>query len=243
MYSLLIKEINGFFSSVTGYLVIIVFLLVNSLFLWVFPGDMNILEGGYANLDPLFLLAPWVFLFLVPAVSMRMFSEENRSGTLEFLMTKPLHNMQIVMAKYLAGLILVLFSLLPSLIYYYSVHSLGKPAGNLDSGGILGSFIGLFFLASVYTSIGIFASSLTGNQIIAFLVGIVLSFLVYTGFDYVASIGYFSPVEETIMKLGINEHYKSMSRGVLDSRDLVYFVCVNLIFLFFTRTRLQSWKL
>lgn len=242
MFQLLKKEINGFFSSLTGYVVIIVFLLSTGLFLWVFPGQFNILDNGYASLDPLFIIAPWVFLFLVPAVSMRLFADEKKSGTIEFLFTQPLTEMQIVMAKYFAGLVLVLFSLIPSLIYLFSVYKLGSPQGNVDMAGVLGSYIGLFFLAAIYVSIGVFSSSLTENQIIAFLVAMLLSFFIFIGFESISSLEFLSPVSHIILNLGINEHYKSISRGVLDLRDVVYFISVIAIFLFLTKTVLESRK-
>jgi ABC-2 type transport system permease protein len=188
MRVLLLKEIRGFFSSLTGYIVIIVFLVTNSLFMWVFPGDMNVLDSGYASLDSFFVMAPWIFLFLVPAITMRTFAEEKRGGTMEFLLTKPLTDLQIILAKYLGGLILVLLSLIPCLIYYWSVSALGNPPGNLDTGGIWGAFLGLFFLAAIYVSIGVLASALSDNQIVAFIIAVLLSFLLYMGFDYLASL-------------------------------------------------------
>ncbi len=242
MVSLFIKEINSFFSGITGYLVIIVFLLITSLFLWVFPGEMNILESGYANLDPLFFIAPWVFLFLVPAVTMRMFSDEKRSGTMEILLTKPLSEFQIIFAKYFSAIVLVLFSILPSLIFFYSVSRLGSPMGNIDTGGTWGSFIGLFFLASVYASIGVFSSSLTDNQIIAFIIAVIFCFLFYMGFDSIASLALFQPLEEFLIALGISAHYKSISMGVVNLKDISYFICVILFFLLLTRTVFQSRK-
>jgi len=240
MRVLLFKEIREFFSSLTGYIVIIVFLVTNSLFMWVFPGDLNVLDSGYASLDSLFTMAPWIFLFLVPAVTMRTFSEEKRAGTLEFLLTKPLSDLQVIMAKYLGGLILVLLSLLPCLVFYWSVSSLGNPPGNLDTGGIWGAFIGLFFLAAIYVAIGVLASALTENQIVAFIVAVLLSFLLYTGFDYLSSVPAFQSIDSFILNLGINEHYKSVSRGVVDSRDIVYYLAVIVVFILFTKIKLQS---
>ncbi|MCK4464724.1 MAG: gliding motility-associated ABC transporter permease subunit GldF [Bacteroidales bacterium] len=240
MFALLRKEINSFFSTVVGYIVIMVFLTANSLFLWIFPGELNVLESGYATIDTLFIIAPWVFLFLVPAVTMRMFSEERKTGTIELLLTRPLSDLQIISAKFLAGLILVLFSLLPCLVYFISVYLLGNPVGNIDTGGTWGSFIGLFFLAGIYVSIGIFASSLTDNQIIAFILSLILCFFFFIGFESLSSIPIFQSIDHVIMNLGINEHYKSMSRGVIDSRDMVYFTVVVVLFLVFTKTSLQS---
>lgn len=216
-----------------------VFLTANSLFLWIFPGELNVLESGYATIDTLFIIAPWVFLFLVPAVTMRMFSEERKTGTIELLLTRPLSDLQIISAKFLAGLILVLFSLLPCLVYFISVYLLGNPVGNIDTGGTWGSFIGLFFLAGIYVSIGIFASSMTDNQIIAFILSLILCFFFFIGFESLSSIPIFQSVDHVIMNLGINEHYKSMSRGVIDSRDMVYFTVVMVLFLVFTKMSMQ----
>ncbi len=242
MFALLRKEISVFFTSITGYIVIAVFLIVNSLFLWVFPGEMNIFDLGHATLGPLFTLSTWVFLFLVPAITMRLFADEKRTGTMELLLTRPLSEMQIILSKYLASVLLILFSLLPTLVYYFSVHSLGRPPGNLDVGATLGSYLGLFFLGSVYASVGLFASALTDNQIIAFILAAVLSFLLFKGFDSLASIEGLQNSAHFIVKLGINEHYKSISRGVLDSRDLLYYLGVIVLFLFIARTVLLSRK-
>lgn len=240
MRVLLFKEIRGFFSSLTGYIVIVVFLVTNGLFMWVFPGDLNVLDSGYASLDSLFTMAPWIFLFLVPAITMRMFAEEKRAGTLEFLLTKPLSDLHIILAKYLAGLILVLFSLLPCLVYFWSVSTLGNPPGNLDTGGIWGAFIGLFFLAAIYVAIGVLASALSDNQIIAFIMAVLFSFLLYTGFDYLASLPGLQSFDSFILGLGINEHYKSISRGVVDSRDMIYYLAVISLFILITKVKLQS---
>ena len=242
MYTLLKKEISGFFSSLTGYIVIIVFLIINSLFMWTFPGANNVLDAGYATLDTLFTISPWVFLFLAPAVTMRMFADEKKSGTIELLLTRPLSDFQIIAAKYLAGLVLVLFSILPTLIYFYSVYQLGNPMGNIDTGGTWGSFIGLFFLAAIYVAIGVLSSSFTENQIVAFIVGMLLCFIVYIGFDYLSELTVFKSINGFVINLGINEHYKSMSRGVIDSRDMIYFVSAIAFFLLITKTILQSRK-
>lgn len=242
MISLLRKEIAAFFSSITGALVVTVFLLITGLFLWVIPGEMNILFGGYATLESLFYLAPWVYLFLVPAVTMRLFADERKSGTLELLLTRPISEMKIVWAKYLAGLSVVLISLLPTFIYYYSVFSLGNPIGNIDVGGTWGSYLGLFFLAAIYVAIGVFASSLTDNQIVAFVIAVVLCFTLYSGLDSMASMPALRSMSDTITALGIDSHYRSISRGVVDSRDIVYFAGVVYFFLFLTKTVLNSRK-
>ena len=242
MYSLFYKEITHFFSTLTGYLVIGVYLIANSLFLWVLPGNFNIPDNGYATLESLFIISPWIFMFLVSAVTMRMFADEKKLGTLELLLTKPISELQIVLAKYFAAVLLVLFSLLPTLIYFLSVYLLGNSMGNVDTGGTWGSYLGLFFLAAIYVSIGIFASSLTDNQIIAFIISVVLSLMFYIGFDAIGSIPLFSGIESVIGLLGISEHYKSISRGVIDFRDIVYFVGIASLFILFTRTVLQSRK-
>ncbi len=236
------KEIQGFFSSLTGYVVIIVFLLFNSLFMWVFPGEWNILDSGYAGLDTLFFISPWVFLFLVPAVTMRMIAEEKRLGTIELIFSKPVTERGIIYGKYLASVTLVLLALLPGVIYYLSVVSLGEVQGNLDKGGTFGALLGLFFLASVYASAGIFASSITDNQIIAFIMAVVICFFLYVGFDSLAWLPGLRSIDEFIVSLGINEHYRSISRGVIDIRDIAYFLAVIIIFNEATRVVLMSRK-
>jgi ABC-2 type transport system permease protein len=242
MYSIYKKEIVSFFSSLTGYIAIVVFLALTGWFMWINPGEFNILEGGYSSIDTLFFIAPWVFLFLVPATTMRSFAEERKTGTIELLLTHPVSEIQLVMSKYLAAVTLILLSLIPCLIYYLTVYFIGNPVGNIDSGGTWGSFTGLFFLASVYAAIGIFASSLTDNQIVAFIVSAVLCFFVYTGFDSLASMSSLKSVNTFIISLGINEHYKSLSRGVIDIRDVMYFVIVSAAFTGAARLKLQSRK-
>lgn len=242
MWALFKKEISGFFSSLTGYLVIVVFLLLNSLFMWIVPGQFNVIENGYATMDSLFAIAPWVFLFLVPAICMRTFSEETRSGTLDLLYTRPVSELQIILAKFLASWALVLFSLIPTLIYFWSLARLGSPPGNLDMGGTWGSYIGLLFLGGIYAAIGIFASSLTGNQIVAFILAVFLSFLMYLGFDFLSGVAESGSTVFLISRLGISYHYNSISRGVIDSRDMLYFAGVIFLFIVGTRTVLQSSK-
>ena len=244
MLAIFRKEISGFFSSLTGYIVIIVFLLINSLFMWVFPGELNILDNGYAGLDTLFFISPWVFLFLVPAVTMRMIAEESRLGTIELLYSKPITEREIIYGKYLASITLIILALLPCLIYYFSVYLLGEQQGNLDRGGTWGAFIGLFFLASVYASAGIFASSLTDNQVIAFIITVLICFILFMGFDSFSYLPGLKEFDEFVIRLGINEHYKSISRGVLDLKDVVYFIAVVIFFTEGTRLQLVSrkWK-
>ncbi len=242
MWSLYRKEITSFFSTITGYLVVGVFLVLTGLFLWVVPGQMNILFGGYATLDSLFYLAPWLYLFLVPAITMRLFADEKRTGTIELLYTRPLSEFHIVLSKYLAGLSLVIISLIPTLIYFYSVIQLGNPVGNIDYGGTWGSFIGLLFLAGIYVAIGVFCSSLTDNQIVSFVMAVLFSFVFYYGFEAISQVMSSNSTQSVIVYLGIDEHYQSMSRGVVDSRDLLYFFSVIILFLVLTRTVLGSRK-
>lgn len=236
------KEIRAFLSSLIGYIAISVFLLLNGLFLWVLPTPSNILNNGYAGLDALFSLAPWVFLFLIPAITMRSFADERKAGTIEFLLTKPLTDLQIILAKYFAGIVLVLFSLLPTLFYYYTVYKLGNPVGNIDTGGTWGSYIGLFFLAAAFTAIGVFASSLSDNQIVAFILAVFFCFICYIGFDYISALEVFKNNDELLLSLGINDHYMSMSRGVVDSRDVIYYVSLSAVFILLTKTVLESRK-
>ncbi|MDP4281801.1 MAG: gliding motility-associated ABC transporter permease subunit GldF [Bacteroidota bacterium] len=242
MFTLFIKEINGFLNSLIGYIVILVFLLVIGLFLWVFPVQFNILDFGYSNLDGLFILAPFVFLFLIPAITMRSFADEKKSGTLELLMTQPLTDLQIILAKYFAGIALVVFSLVPTLIYYISVYRLGLPPGNLDSGAIWGSYIGLLFLGASFVAIGIFASSVTDNQIVSFILAVVLCAFFYMGFELVYTFILSGKTGLWVQSLGINAHYNSISRGVIDTRDLIYFISISTIFILLTRFSIESRK-
>jgi len=229
--SILKKEITSYLSSLVAYVTIGVFLLVLGLFLWVFP-ESSILDYGYAGLDSLFSTAPYLFMFLIPAITMRSLAEERREGTFELLLTRPLANWQIVLGKYLACLVLVLFALLPTLVYYYSVYQLGAPQGNIDTGGVIGSYIGLFLLGGSFTAIGLFASSISKNQIIAFTIAVFLCFFFYSGFDSLSQMLALQSLN--LQDIGITEHYQSVSRGVLDTRDLTYFIIVVGLFICLT---------
>lgn len=239
MLALWKKEIMSYFGSMTGYLVAGVFLVATALFLWFIPGNMNIPMGGYATLEPLFWIAPWIYLFLVPATTMRLFAEEKRNRTIELLLTHPVSEWRIVFSKYFAGLTLVIISLLPTLVFYYSVNQLASPVGNLDHGAIWGSYFGLVLLAAIYVAIGVFTSALGKNQIIAFVLAVVLCYFFYDGFAAAASLPGLEGAGSFLSYMGIAEHYDSISRGVLDSRDLLYFVSVSVIFLWLTRTVLS----
>ena len=234
MYAVFKRELFSFLSSMVAYITIGVFLLVSGLLLWFFP-DTSILEYGYAEMGGFFSLVPYLFMFLIPAITMRSFAEERREGTYELLITKPITLWQIIFAKFLASLVLVFFALIPTLVYYYSISKLGFPEGNIDSGAVIGSYIGLFFLGATFTAIGIFASSLTKNQVIAFVICAALCAFAFLGFDYSSQVSAFGNIQSNILSFGINQHYTSMSRGVLDTRDLLYFISFTMLFLWFTR--------
>ncbi|MCC7303059.1 MAG: gliding motility-associated ABC transporter permease subunit GldF [Bacteroidia bacterium] len=241
MLALLRKEIRAFLSSLIGYVAISVFLLLLCIFLWLLPGDTNILDNGFATIDPLFALAPWVFLFLIPAITMRSFADEKRSGTIELLMTRPLSDLQVIFAKFLAGFLLVLFSLLPTLLFFFTVSRMGVPPG-IDTGGTWGSYIGLLFLAGAFVAIGIFASSLTDNQVIAFIFAVLICFFFFMGFQFIGELSFLNGIDRLILSFGINDHYISLSRGVVDSRDMLYFISLILLFILLTKTVLESRK-
>lgn len=235
------KELNNSFSSLVAYIVIIVFLIITGLFLWVFP-QSNIIDFGFSNIDPLFNIAPYVYLFLIPAITMRAFAEEKKAGTMELLLTKPLTDWQIILGKYFANLLLVVFALFPTLIYYFSVYQLGSPVGNIDSAAVIGSYIGLLLLGAVFTSIGIFASSITDNQIVAFILAVFFSFVLYEGFTSLSAIDTWGDFAYFISQLGIDYHYNSVSKGLLDSRNLIYFFSLIVIMLQCTKLQLGSRK-
>ena len=241
MFAILQKEINSFLNSMIAYIVIGVFLVAIGLFMWVFP-ETSVLEYGYADMQTLFSMAPWVFLFLIPAITMRSFAEEKKAGTLELLLTKPITDLQLILGKYFACLLLVIFSLVPTLLYYYSVYSLGNPVGNIDSAAVTGSYIGLIFLAAIFTAIGVFASAVTENQIVSFILAVFLSFLIYIGFDYIASVEMAGDTQYIISSLGISFHYNALSKGLIDSRDILYFLSVIVLLLLGTKLVLESRK-
>lgn len=240
MKSILLREIKSFFGSPIGYLVIAIFLLLNGLFLWVFEGDFNIPNSGFADLSPFFTLAPWILIFLIPAVTMRSFSDEKKQGTIELLFTKPLSLWQIVNGKFFGAFLLILIAIIPTLIYVFVLSSLGNPEGNLDFGSTLGSYFGLLFLIGAYTSIGIFTSTLSENQIVAFIISVFLCFVFYFGFDGISSFA--GSFDLVVSSIGMDYHFKSMSRGVLDTRDILYFVSITVVFLSFTVYKLKSLK-
>jgi ABC-2 type transport system permease protein len=237
MWSICIKELRQFFSSLTGYIALVVFLLLNGLFLFVFP-ESNLFDYGYATLDGFFERAPWILLLLIPAITMRSFADEFRGGTFEILQTRPLTPWQLIGGKYMASLVIVLLAILPTLVYVFTIKRLST--GDIDGGGIAGSYIGLFLLGAVFTAVGTWCSSLTSNAVVAFLVSAFACFLVYAAFNAIGSMEIFSKgAGYYIDLLGIDAHYKSISRGVVDSRDIVYFLSVVAFFLFLTARNLS----
>ena len=242
MFSLFKKELSSFFSSLTGYLTIVVFLVLTGLMLWVFKSDFNILDYGYAGMDGLFFIGPFLYLFLIPAITMRMLAEEKRNGTMELLLTKPLSEMTLIWAKFLAGVVLVAISLLPTIVCYFSVVALGDPVGNVDTGAVVGSYLGLLLLGAAFVAIGVFASSLTNNQIVAFILAALMCAFMHLGFEAICRMGFLGNAELTVRQLGMSYHYGSISRGVVDSRDVIYFASVVAVFLMATRMVLQSRK-
>jgi ABC-2 type transport system permease protein len=240
MKSIVLREIKSFFGSPVGYLVIAIFLILNGLFLWVFEGEYNILNTGFADLTPFFTLSPWILIFLIPAVTMRSFSDEKKQGTLELLLTKPLSIWQIVNGKFLGAVLLITMAIIPTFIYVAVISSLGMPEGNIDMGSTMGSYFGLLFLIAAYSAIGIFTSTLSENQIVAFIVSVFVCFFFYFGFEGLSAI--VPNFSSKIAALGMQDHFKSMSRGVLDTRDIIYFSSITIVFLSFTVYNLKSFK-
>lgn len=234
MLQILTKEFNSFLNSLIAYLVIGVFLTGIGLLMWVFP-ETSVLDYGYADMDTLFSFGPYVFIFLIPAITMRSFAEEKKGGTMELLLTKPLRDWDIILGKYLAGFFLILVALIPTIIYYFSIRQLGNPVGNIDTPGVIGSYIGLVLLGGVFCSVGIFASSITPNQIVAFIVAAFLCFILFSGFNSVATIDFWSVNALFIKQLGLLYHYEAISKGLIDSRDLIYFLSIIFLMLSFTK--------
>jgi ABC-2 type transport system permease protein len=240
MKSIALREIKSFFGSPIGYLVIALFLLFNGLFLWVFQGEYNLLNSGFADMSPFFTITPWILIFLIPSVTMRSFSDEKKQGTIELLFTKPLSVLEIVNGKFLGAFLLIVIAIIPTFIYVFILLSLGLPEGNIDMGSTLGSYFGLLFLIGSYTAIGIFSSSLSDNQIVAFLIAVFLCFVFYYGFQGIAS--YMPEIEGLIASFGIDSHFKSMGRGVIDTRDILYFSSLTTLFITLTVFKLKALK-
>ncbi|MBK6266216.1 gliding motility-associated ABC transporter permease subunit GldF [Marivirga sp. S37H4] len=230
MWSIFKKEINTFLNSLIAYMVMAVFLISMGLLVWVFP-DTSIFEYGYADLGIFFNLAPYVFMFLIPAITMRALAEESKTGTLELLLTKPINESGLLIGKYLAGVALVVVTLIPTLVYYFSLSYISNPAGNVDTAGIMGAYLGLILLASAYTSIGIFASALSDNQIVAFIIAVFISFIFFMGFSSLSDLEAMSGLDIQLEKLGMLAHYDALGKGVIDLRDVIYFVSMTIAFL------------
>ncbi len=241
MIQILVKELNGFLNSLIAYIVIAVFLTGIGLLMWVFP-DTSVLEYGYADMETLFTLGPYVFMFLIPAITMRMFAEEKKAGTIELLLTKPLTDWQIILGKYFSGWLLVIFAVLPTLVYYWSVYQLGDPVGNVDTAGVIGSYVGLILLGGLFTAIGILSSLFTTNQIVSFITAVFLCFIFYSGFQSLASIDVWGNWSPFLEQLGILYHYNALSKGLIDTRDVVYFASMIGLMLMFTKLILGSRK-
>lgn len=241
MIEIFLKEVNGFLNSLIAYIVLSVFLIGVGLLVWVFP-ETSVLEYGYADLETLFSFGPYVLLFLLPAITMRTFAEEKKGGTLELLYTRPLTDWQIILGKYFSSLFLLLLALLPTLLYYYSLSDLGNPPGNIDAAAVAGSYLGLFLLGSVFAAVGVFASSLTENQIVSFLVALFLCFILYSGFSSLASIDVLSGSGYVVQQLGILYHYNALSKGLIDSRNVIYFISLIALMLMLTKLVLSSRK-
>jgi ABC-2 type transport system permease protein len=237
MIQVFVKEFNSFLNSLIAYIVIGAFLTGIGLLMWVFP-ETSVLDYGFADLDTLFSMAPYVFIFLIPAITMKSFAEEKKMGTLELLLTKPLSDWNVVLGKFLATCALVLLVLLPTFIYYYSVYLLGNPIGNVDSAGVMGSYLGLALLAMIFCAVGLLASSLTSNQIVSFILAAFLCFIIYTGFE---SLSFFGGNAALLIKqVGIIYHYDSLSKGLIDSRDVIYFLSVAGFVLLTTKVVISS---
>ena len=234
MIALYKKELSLFFSTIIGPLIIGLFLLINGLLLWSNMSKFNLLDNAYASMDAFFTASPLIFLLFIPAISMRTFSEEYNTGTIETLITKPIATYHIVIGKFLAILTLVVLSLLPTFLYIITIYFIGETEGNLDLAGIAGSYIGLFMLSSIFASIGVFASSLSNNQIIAFILGIMLSAIFYFGLDVLSEIQTLQPIDFILQKIGISYHYNIMSKGLLLVSDIVYFISISFLFLKFS---------
>ena len=235
------KEINSFLNSIIAYIVVSVFLTAIGLFMWIFP-DTSVLNYGFADMDTLFSFGPYVLMFLVPAITMRMLAEERKSGTMELLLTKPLTDYQIILGKFLAGFALVFFSIAPTIIYYFSISSLGNPPGNIDTAGIIGSYIGLLLLGMIFTSIGLFSSSLNDNQVVSFITAIFLCFLFFSGFDYISALSTRGSLASMLEKTGILYHYQFLSKGLIDLSNVVYFLSITALMILLTKFVLSSRK-
>lgn len=243
MGSIFKKELTSFLGSLSGYVALVLFLATSGLVLWVLP-DSNILDYGYASMDQFFRFTPWLLAFLIPAITMKSFSEEYSQGTMEWLTTKPLTDLQIIGGKFLAAFVLVLIALLPTLIYLFSIQWLSMDGALLDYGAIIGAYVGLFLLAAGFTAIGLFCSSLTGNQIISFLAAVFVSLLFYDGFGAFSRMAAFRGGADYYLAMpGMDLHFESIGRGLIDLKDVIYFLTLIALFIALNRFVLQKRRL
>ncbi|MGC6434033.1 MAG: ABC transporter permease [Crocinitomicaceae bacterium] len=242
MKALYFKEIRSFLSSIIGYIFILIYLISSGLFHWIISYNTNLLEGTEADLIPFFNLSPVIFLVLIPAITMRSIAEERRTGTIELLFTKPISDFKILFAKYLAGVTLLIIAIIPTIIYYFSMHYLGNPVGIIDDGAIFTSYLGLILLGASFVSIGIFASTITSSQIVAFILGMFLCWIFFDGFSLLGSFNLMGSFDSVIQYIGMTTHFDSIKRGVIDTSDLIYFISLTSLFLFAALTVIKSLK-
>jgi ABC-2 type transport system permease protein len=238
MISIFKKEISTFFNSLIAYIVIGVFLLITSLMLWMYPSS-NVLDYGYAEMTSFFDFCPYIFLFLIPAITMRMFSEEFRTGTLELLFTKPITLWGIILGKYFASLCIILLALIPTIVYYFSIYALGNPLGNIDSAAVVGSYFGLVLLSAAYAAIGIFTSAISKNQVVAFILAAIVCYIFYDGIGQLSNL-FSGGFQFYLSYLGLDFHYASLGKGMLDSRNFVFLMSFSALFLVFTQMVLNK---
>ena len=241
MFNIYLKEINSFLSSLIAYIVIAVFLVAMGLLVWVFP-ETNVIDYGYADMGTFFSMGPFVLMFLIPAITMKMIAEEVNSGTIEILIVKPVTKLQVILGKYFAALTLVVVAIMPTIVYYYSLYQLSSPIGNIDTAGIAGSYVGLLLLSSVFCALGILSSSLTKNQVVAFILATFLSFILFTGLNSLAGINVWSSISLPLSKLSLEYHYHAIGKGLLDSRDIIYFISVSAVLLYISKLTLSYKK-
>lgn len=245
MRALYLKEIRSFLSSIIGYVFILIFLISSGLFHWVISGEeiqTNLLEGAEADLIPFFNLSPLIFLVLIPAITMRSIAEERRTGTIELLFTRPISDLKIVLAKYFASVTLLVVALFPTVLYFFSMYYLGNPVGNIDVGATFTSYLGLVALGACFVAIGIFASSLTNSQIVAFILAMFLCWLFYQGFDLLGSYSLMGDFDSTVKHFGLDAHYDSIKKGVIETKDVVYFLSIIVFFIYASLTVIKSLK-
>lgn len=242
MKALYFKEIRSFLSSIIGYIFILIYLISSGLFHWIISYNTNLLEGTEADLIPFFNLSPVIFLVLIPAITMRSIAEERRTGTIELLFTKPISDFKILFAKYLAGVTLLIIAIIPTIIYYFSMHYLGNPVGIIDDGATFTSYLGLILLGASFVAIGIFASSITSSQIVAFILGMFLCWIFFDGFSLLGSFNLMGSFDSVIQYVGMTTHFDSIKRGVIDTSDLIYFISLTSLFLFAALTVIKSLK-